>query len=394
MSIKLKLNFKQTNMKSILTKTLTGLLISSMFFSCSSDDDSSNHSNLNRLREVRFSIPPDKEVSAKFTGKTAKDAKGIMRKEYEVTTSSATAFSRADLMHEAPIEETMLYPGSILRGESFMKGKYDPLVLKNSFNPVTLFLTIKGVNREIKKDVVPKGSEVFQALSDFRVGNSEYFPIKYVSANYTYKSEEVTTEESFKKSINLHVKAGFSLIAKASFGYDYSQSKVKSSHYVLVRLKQTVYSAGIDPVHWSNWVQGDISSSDSGPYEPVYISSIDYGRVAYILVETQKSTEETAKMVKASIDLKIGGFFSDINREQNEEFKKLFDSNKVNVSVLGGPSEIVNNYEDFINYMKLSDNKESLISTSAPISYTIRRLKDNTLVDMVNTYEEVHKEYR
>ncbi len=377
--------------KNLVSVLIFGFILGNVFSSCSSDDDAVSGSR--GLREVKFHSKPDMEISTKFTGNTSIDADGVPRKEYEIVTRRYNEFSVADLMSEANIEKTILYPGSILRGESFLNEKYDPVVLHNPFNPVTLFLTINGSNREIKKNVIPKGSEVFQALTDLTLGNSAFFSSKYIPANYTYESEKVTTEESFKKTINLHIKANFAGIANSSFDYDYNKSNVKSSSYILVKLRQTVYSAGIDPVHWSNWVQGDISVLDSGPYEPVYISSIDYGRVAYLLIETKKSSQEIGNMVKGAVDFKIGRISAGGNYQKNEEFKKLFNSNKIKVSVLGGPSKIVTNYDQFMNYMELF-GEENAIASSAPISYTIRRLKDNTQVDIVNTYEEVKKEYR
>lgn len=377
--------------KNLVSVLIFGFIMGNVFSSCSSDDDAVSGNR--GLREVKFQSEPDMEISTKFTGNTSIDADGVPRKEYEIVTRRYNEFSIADLMSEANIEKTILYPGSILRGGSFLNEKYDPIVLHNSFNPVTLFLTINGSNREIKKNVIPKGSEVFQALTDLTLGNSAFFSSKYIPANYTYESEKVTTEESFKKTINLHIKANFAGIANSSFDYDYNKSNVKSSSYILVKLRQTVYSAGIDPVHWSNWVQGDISVLDSGPYEPVYISSIDYGRVAYLLIETKKSSQETSNMVKGAVDFKIGRISAGGNYQKNEEFKKLFNSNKIKVSVLGGPSKIVTNYDQFMDYMELF-GEENAIASSAPISYTIRRLKDNTQVDIVNTFEEVKKEYR
>ncbi|PQL91884.1 hypothetical protein [Apibacter sp. wkB309] len=47
-------------------------------------------------------------------------------------------FSKADLMKGTIIEKAILYPGSLLRGESFVNGNYDPLILTNSFNAVII----------------------------------------------------------------------------------------------------------------------------------------------------------------------------------------------------------------------------------------------------------------
>lgn len=377
--------------KRLLSGILSGFMLSSIFYSCSSDDNAD--SNINFFRPVRFLSESDKEISAKPTGNKGVDENGVPRNEYEVIIRRSNEFSTADLMKEATIEKAILYPGSLLRGESFINGNYEPLILTNFFNPVTLYLTINGVNVSIKKDALPKENEVSQTLTELKTGNSGYFPDNYIPANYTYDSEQVTTEESFKKIINLHVKSNFSSLVNSSFDYDYDNSAVKSSSYVLVKLKQTVYSAGIDLANWTNWVEGNIKASEIGLYEPVYISNIDYGRVAYLLIETNKSAKDAGKMVKGAVDYKIGKLTSGENYLKNEELKKLFNTKKINVSVLGGPSKTVTTYDEFINYMNLY-GKEAIVSSSAPISYTIRRLKDNTKVEIVNTYEEVRKELR
>ncbi|QII73021.1 MULTISPECIES: thiol-activated cytolysin family protein [Apibacter] len=377
--------------KRLLSGILSGFMLSSIFYSCSSDDNAD--SNINFFRPVRFLNESDKEISAKPTGNKGVDENGVPRNEYEVIIRRSNEFSTADLMKEATIEKAILYPGSLLRGESFINGNYEPLILTNSFNPVTLYLTINGVNVSIKKDALPKENEVSQTLTELKTGNSGYFPDNYIPTNYTYDSEVVTTDESFKKIINLHVKSNFSSLVNSSFDYDYDNSAVKSSSYVLVKLRQTVYSAGIDLANWTNWVEGNIKASEIGLYEPVYISNIDYGRVAYLLIETNKSAKDAGKMVKGAVDYKIGKLTSGENYLKNEELKKLFNTKKINVSVLGGPSNRVTSYDEFINYMNLY-GKEAIVSSSAPISYTIRRLKDNTKVEIVNTYEEVRKELR
>lgn len=377
--------------KRLLSGILSGFMLSSIFYSCSSDDNAD--SNINFFRPVRFLNESDKEISAKPTGNKGVDENGVPRNEYEVIIRRSNEFSTADLMKEATIERAILYPGSLLRGESFINGNYEPLILTNSFNPVTLYLTINGVNVSIKKDALPKENEVSQTLTELKTGNSGYFPDNYIPTNYTYDSEVVTTDESFKKIINLHVKSNFSSLVNSSFDYDYDNSAVKSSSYVLVKLRQTVYSAGIDLANWTNWVEGNIKASEIGLYEPVYISNIDYGRVAYLLIETNKSAKDAGKMVKGAVDYKIGKLTSGENYLKNEELKKLFNTKKINVSVLGGPSNRVTSYDEFINYMNLY-GKEAIVSSSAPISYTIRRLKDNTKVEIVNTYEEVRKELR
>ncbi len=375
-----------------MKKVILATVLVSML-SCSKND--STNTDLNTLQPVNYDVRPDTEKSATLTGVTAVDpTTGLLKKEYLVKTEKSAVFSSAALMQNNNIEQTLLYPGSILRGSSYLNGQYDPLVLTNAFKPVTLFLNIKGTQQVHTDNVLPKGSTMFQAISDLRLGNTGYFPIEYTPGNYTFESTEITNEDSFKKSVGLHVKANYAALASASFDYDYNTSTTNSRKYVMLKLRQTVYSAAIDPVNQANWIDGGIDIQQCGTHEPVYISSIDYGRVAYLLVETNKTAEQVSTMIKASLDLKIGLFGGSANYSYNSEFQSLFNSQKVKVSVLGGPSTIVTNYDQFISYMNLASNPQSLLVTSVPINYTVRRMKDNTIVSFVNYYSDFKTEFR
>jgi thiol-activated cytolysin len=370
---------------------LTSFVIFAM--SCSKTD--SPNTDLNSLLPINYQVRPDTEKSAVLTGATATDPNtGLLKKEYLVKTEKSAVFSNAALTKDNNIETSILYPGSILRGSSYLNGDYDPLVLANAFKPVTLFLTIKGSQQVTKENVSPKGSAMFQAISDLKLGNTGYFPVSYIPGNYSFESTEITNEDSFKKSIGLHIKANYAALVAASFDYNYNTATANNKKYVMLKLKQTVYSAGIDPVNQANWIDGGIQTQECGTHEPIYISSIDYGRVAYLLVETNKTTEQVSTMIKASLDLKIGLFTASSNYTYNSEFQSLFNSQKIKVSVLGGPSAIVTNYDQFIDYMNLANNPNSLLITSVPINYTVRRMKDNTVVNFVNYYNDFKKEFR
>lgn len=364
-----------------------------LFSSCSNDDNSSSDNDINGMKAISFEMKADKEISAKATGNTAV-INGEAKKEYSVTTEKSDMVDVPSLSRESGIESTLLYPGSILRGSSFINGVYDPLILKNSFKPVNLFLTIKsnGLNGSIQ--VNPTGSSVNNGISTLLGNYKDKFSVEYIPANYSYESTEINNEESFIKASKVHAKANYSILASASFGYSNSQNTVEKKKYVLVKLNQTIYSAGIDPKYQTDWIEGSISKKEAGDYEPVYISSIDYGRAAYINIETDLSTKEAEKMVESSIKVGIGKIGGNIDYNYNENFKKLFSSNKVKVSIIGGDAKtIVTNYDSFIKYLSLG-NDDSFLLTAAPISYTIRKLMNNTQVSIVNQYKDVQNIYR
>ncbi|MDR1348766.1 MAG: thiol-activated cytolysin family protein [Prevotellaceae bacterium] len=373
----------------ILSKIqLTALLAAAMTFAASCSKDSAE----DVLKPVRFENAPQGEISALATGATKQDpVTDQILKEYVVTYEKSSMFDEADLIKGDGIGRNLLYPASILRGSSFMQGQYDPLVLTNKFKPVTIFIDIKGITtgKVYEENVYPGNSDINQAVNHLLNQNGGHIPSSYIRTNYTYECDSVSTSESFKETINIHTKANVPGIVGAEFYYEDSQAATGDEKYVLVKLKQYVYTVGIDPFY--KWVEGGLMASECGEYEPVYISSVNYGRVAYLLIQTKATTAETRKMVNASIDLLVGGIGGSANVAYNNEFKRLFNEDKIKVSIQGGPAMVITGYDSFINHMKEMD---FLTIISRPISFTVTRLKDNTQVEMVNYYTDIVKEYR
>ena len=82
--------------------------------------------------------------------------------------------------------------------------------------------------------------------------------------------------------------------------------------------------------------------------------------------------------------------------EYSKQLKQLFSENKVKVKIYGGPVALgnkVTNYDGFMDFVKMPEVK-TLTETSVPVSYKVRRLKDNTLVDVLDTYTESKFELR
>jgi len=389
-----------TNVKSTIKYVAMLCAVVAFSVACNNDDD--NGSNpYNGLKAVEFENSPRGEISAAPTGATIIQ-NGQLLKQYNVTYEKSVEFNTADLIKNGDnqiIEKTLLYPGSVLRGSSFMNGIYDPLVLSNEFHPVTVYAAIRGrKDKTIYRETVEmKGSTIYQAMSDIieavTYGSDGQFDAQNYPAEYTYEADSVNTGESFMKTVNIHAKANFLGIVKADFGYDYSQSSTQSKKYILVKFKQYIYSIGINPQ--AQWFEGSLNSGECGSYEPVYISSVDYGKVAYLLIETNSRSNETSEAVKSSLSVAFAKVGGSVDYNTNTTLKTWFSQGKVRVSVLGGSSSvIVTDYKSFLDYIKPPATANTLIASAAPISYTVRRLKDNTEVQMVNYYTDVIKEWR
>lgn len=384
-------------MKNLMKKNaILALAISAtLFISCSDDNkDSDSNATLENLKSVVFENKPDNVLSSKKTGtQELNPTTGNNEYVYLTEVEKQTTLSPLSIINEANLD--VIYPGSILRGSSFMNATYDPLVLKNAFKPVTLSMSLRG--ELVNAITLPIPSDVRNTINGLVGKNKNFIDYDAIPTYYEYQSDEVTTEDSFKKALDAHLNVNvLGGLVKVNFGYTQNSGSTNTKSYVMVKVRQRLYSMTIDPKYYTDWIDGDINTNNFGTHEPVYVSNVDYGRVAYILIETTKDEAYNNMMVKASVGvaLKVVDIGVDVN--YSEEFKRLFAQNKVKVMIVGGPLSLggkVTDYNSFVNFLQ-APTPNDLVSSSAPISYKIRRLKDNTEVEVKEMYTEQFKELK
>lgn len=385
----MKKRFKKT---AILALAVT----SSLFTSCSDDNkDKDSGSDLNNLQPVTFTAKPDNILSSKKTGtQELNPATGNNEYVYLTTVEKQTTLSPLSIINEANLD--VIYPGSILRGSSFMNATYDPLVLKNSFKPVTLSMSLRG-DLSVSANTLPIPSEVNTVINGLVSKNKGLIDYSAIPTYYEYQSDEITTEDSFKKALDAHLNVDvLGGMVKANFGYTQNSGSTNTKSYVMVKVRQRLYSMTIDPKYYTDWIDGDIGANNFGTHEPVYVSNVDYGRVAYILIETTKDENYNNTMVKAAVGVALKVVNIGVDVTYSEEFKKLFAQNKIKVMIVGGPLVLggkVTDYNSFVEFLK-APSPSDLVSSSSPISYKIRRLKDNTEVEVKDMYKTQFKELK
>jgi thiol-activated cytolysin len=357
--------------------------------SCTKNDDTSKES-IESLSPVLFATTPD-VVLKKETSKKAypNPGKNGLAEFQEITTTQKSEV----LQPISPAFDTkteLLFPGSILRGSSFLNSNYDPLVLSNAFEKVTLSTTLKGA-KSVAGDYYPTTSGIRTGINELVALQFKEINGAFIPAIIEYTSKDVTTSESLVKSMNIHanIDAKFALSVSAKFGYEKKETNTVDTHYVLISFRQKLYSASIDPKYYKDWIKGGINTAECGNYEPLYISNVDYGRTAYVLFETNLSTQQLYSKVTASLTASYGVVSGGADTEFTSDAKKTFSENKFKAYIFGGPLNggIVTDLQGLSDFLKKPAPLE-LVASSVPISYTVRRLKDNTEVAVRTVYTE------
>lgn len=362
--------------KKLLFPALSLLLATAMFTSCSKDETSNL---LNEMKPVTFAPVEDQVLSSEPTGNVVGN-----QKEYREVIKKQITLNPVELVDGSLSE--VIYPGCVLRGDAFMEGEYSPVPIKDP-KTITLSASLRGKNLQVSKQVLPTLSNVRQGINDLIYPSVDDINYDKAPAYITYLSNNVTTKESFNKTFNIHTKVNvLGGIVKAHFNYEARNYSSSGKHYVLVKVRQQFFNISMDAKQPDEWGTFD----NLGEYEPVYVSSVDYGRVLHLLIETKESADSISKMIKGGIDASFAKFGGSVDTEYKKQWNRYFKSEKIQVMVAGGPLEYARKIHDYDSFMDFIDvpNARSLINASVPIGYRVRSVRNNREVEVRSFYTE------
>mgnify|MGYP000844417015 CR=1 FL=1 len=348
-----------------------------IFISCGKDNE-------NGQNKVDFPEQPEKTLSLKPTGRTS--TKGT---EYVETFQKQLELDPPQLINNDLINS--IYPGSVLDGGDFMNAVYTNLVIKDP-KEITLSTTLKGKDYIVSDKALPVLSDVRQTINGLVYTNRGQIDFNNTSSLVDYTAEEVNTKESFNKIFSVHVKANFLKVVNAGFNYSQEHLTIHSKKYVLVKLRQIFYTVSVDPKSADEW--GNIQSV--GAYEPVYVSSVDYGRVAHLLLETEDDKETVRKTISGSIGANIGKFGVEISAENKQEIEKLFNKTNMKIMIWGGDlanAKLVTDYNSFMEFLK-RPAPEDLVKSCTPVGYRVKTIRDNRPIAVRTMYTEERFTYK
>lgn len=348
-----------------------------IFISCGKDNE-------NGQNKVDFPEQPEKILSLKATGRTS--TKGT---EYVETFQKQLELDPPQLINNDLINS--IYPGSVLDGGDFMNAVYTNLVIKDP-KEITLSTTLKGKDYIVSDKALPVLSDVRQRINGLVYTNRGQIDFNNTSSLVDYTAEEVNTKESFNKIFSVHVKANFLKVVNAGFNYSQEHLTIHSKKYVLVKLRQIFYTVSVDPKSADEW--GNIQSV--GAYEPVYVSSVDYGRVAHLLLETEDDKETVRKTISGSIGANIGKFGVEISAENKQEMEKLFNKTNMKIMIWGGDlanAKLVTDYNSFMEFLK-RPAPEDLVKSCTPVGYRVKTIRDNRPIAVRTMYTEERFTYK
>ena len=302
------------------------------------------------------------------------NAQGMVVKyiEKEVEYDISAAFKDNLLLDPA---QNSIYPGSVLRGDSLDKDSYQEITDGNKRKAIISF-DLQGVKDKEGKDAKPgiTSDAIFPTLDSYRDLRNRILSqnITYhASAHSSYEEMEITNEKSLDAQLKIGVGFGAAGI-KSTIASGFKFKDGKQMERRLVKFVETFYT--VDVSQEAAPLMVNIPREKVGDKMPVYVSSVSYGRIAYLTIESEQEKSE----FKANFDAVFKATTTNKGDvDIDAAFKKLEQGTTIKIHIIGGGSHAVTDFKQFKNYIVtegFSANNPGHI-----IKYQLRFLDDNAI---------------
>ncbi len=295
---------------------------------------------------------------------------------YITTTQKFKASAAFDQQIMLNPSKDVIYPGVVLLGSSIADGTYQEIT-KGKKRPITVSYDVTDAKKrgtetdgEVVGTYIPSLSE-YSKLHNKIMGQD----ISGVSSTWSFEETQIYSESDFSIKFNMGVGYNTGLVeAKVNTGFDFSKGSKKNKY--IVKFMQTFYTVNVDQGQ-GTFLYENFNISDFKNYRPVYVSSIAYGRMAYMTVETDKTWDEIKADLSVAVAIKTG---TDIKGDFSAAVKKVNESSKINITFIGG-SNVVTNVDGFMN--ELANGGFSKKNSGTIIAYKLRFVDDNSIANTV-----------
>lgn len=287
---------------------------------------------------------------------------------YRVTTQKKTASASYDQSNILKPDTDVIYPGSVLLGQSIDDGSYLE-VTSGVKRPVNISYSLSGIlDGVINKSLVPSlsATRAFhnEVMSQDIPGQSIY--------QFQFESTEVNTEEALSLKINAGVTYSGVVEASVKAGYSYEKSNTKNKF--LVKFSQTFYTVDIDQAG-DKFLYESFDVTAFKGYRPVYVASVAYGRVGFLSVETTLDKKAFETTLAAACSYGPWTVEADVAVAKT----KLNETSTIKINLIGG-STSPTSLESFMEEIRnggFSENNRGVI-----IAYKLRYVDDNSIANV------------
>lgn len=296
---------------------------------------------------------------------------------YSVNAASggSTGFPLFDLASD------VIYPGSMLQGNSLSSGNPNPIVVERAGGTISTNILDGNLISTFEVDKVSKSS-ITNAMNNIIASATGTLP-----SNFSLNIVNIQTREQFALEMDMGINSTFvDLEANLNYTYDINKNSF------LVRLNQSYYTMSFDlPTSLDALFAPSVTPQDLLPYvgpsnPATYISSVTYGRVFYMLIESTSSKSEMETEINAAFNQVITSGTAGLNVNALSNLENV----SYNVFAYGGDASPTFEAVAQTNVSNLVSmlGQSSTLESGKPLSYVVRSVKDNSTVatQLATTY--------
>lgn len=320
------------------------------------------------------------DTTSLIKSKTPVDSTGNIEDNPETTERVVCVTKTYDVMDGnskfplfSAVGEEVIYPGSLLQGKTLKDPIPKPIVVKRAGGAISYNIIAGNKAARVQVDEVT-GSKIAQAMNDI-IGGADQVPDDFQLEISQIESE---SELAFNLGISYE---NFTTNVQA----DMSFSTDKTYNRLLVKLTQQFYTMRFDlPTSLDEIFDESVTPEDLAKYvqsdnPATFISSVTYGRIFYMLIESTSSRTE----MKASINGGYSGVVQEIKVKADISSLESLKDKKITVIAYGGDNSAgfagVSSIDAIAT--RLNDSKD--INFGKPLSYVVRSV--NRPDDIVGT---------
>ncbi|MGP1455023.1 MAG: thiol-activated cytolysin family protein [Treponema sp.] len=282
-------------------------------------------------------------------------------------------------------ESESLYPGVVLAGPGIDDGSYRDIT-EGKRRKAVYSCSLQGAKTKSGTAGTVTG-EFIPNLADYRNFHNKVLTQKIgyaASISSSYEEIEIKSKSAFDAQFKIGVGfAAAGLKAKIGSGFKFKSGEEKKRY--LIRFTETFYTVNINPD--SKPLMTDIPKEMLGESMPVYVSSVSYGRLAYLSIETDKEWKD----IKPHIDAVLKCKPNEVSADVSAHIEKLDEMTATNITIIGGSGKSatkLTNFRDYIVNGGFSSGNPGQI-----IKYKLRFLHDNApaYIKYAELYDTIEK---
>ncbi|WP_431129811.1 thiol-activated cytolysin family protein [Flagellimonas flava] len=259
----------------------------------------------------------------------------------------------------------MIWPGNLLQGKTLSANSPSSINVDRAGGTVSINLLNGNSASAITVDKVTKGNMQI-AMNEIIANDPNIVP-----ANFQLEVEEVYSQEQMALELGVSYES-YNINASANLSF----SNEKEYNRVLVKLTQQYYTMSMDQINGLDDIFApEVTGEDLSPFvqadnPATFISSVTYGRIFYMLVESTSSVNELRARVEGTYQGLRSKIEGEIEYDQYNALKEV----KTKIIAYGGSAQSAFSLTGELDINTIGEKlaESTNITEALPLSYVVK----------------------